>query len=1520
MKKARRWKGLFFVMMLGSLIVPNVHAQNRGSYVAGINYPAGPATVPSNTYFLSGGISPVQILPGQYTSQPNSFLFSDHTKTGVVVAANCEAGYMPTCPGSAAIVVYMSNGDGTFGTPIISGSNLPPSIRSIAIGDFDGDGILDIAAVEDCLSSQDCSGGTLSILRGDGNGNFALMSQYVINGFVTQANTLAVGDFNGDGKLDLVVGIGCYNGCTNGSISVFPGNGDGTLGSPVSYPTVGNGAVLPVVGDFFGHHNGVLDIVAGSYYALSSTQRSSLTVLQGQGNGSFTELPIAPLAFGQLTGLVAADLNGDGNLDLAATTYGATLEILTGNGNGTFNTPVSYQSSLNNLGTDTTSIVVTDLRSTGEQDLVIGAFLNGNNSVQLFFNDGQANFTGGRTYGLGGWLYAPIVAQDFNGDGKVDIVMASACSENANSGHNSCPEGTLSILLGNGDGTMQGARILNQNPTAGQSNSTITADINGDGISDLIQTSFYFSNQDHNQGGVIVSLGIGNGNYGPPTVYPTGLADPFWVAAGDFRGIGKIDLAVASGVGGVAVLLGNGDGSFQPPVTYGSGGSTSLMLGIGDFNGDGKLDVAVMDQLNSIGILIGNGDGTFMPVVVTDTSAGVTASDSIAIGDFDGDGKSDVALLAQSSTPDSAGLYDGVVKVFISNGDGHLSQMGISYDSGGRGNSGSLAVGDVYGHGNLDIVTTNPCQLFDSSCAWGSLGVLQGNGHGMFQSGPLQTVPDGTFYSLSLADINGDGILDAIATNLTGVAVFSGNGDGSFQTPTVYAGVGTGTENISLGLADLNIVQPGISNGLTAILVNKAGTYIVTKPSANPASGSQTVQLTTTVSPSYLTSLTPTGSISYIDGGTNLGSAPLVGGTASFNLTSLPQGVHTITAFYSGDSNFNSHYGTPTLQVMTASLQSTQTITFALGTSTVTFGISPITLSATASSGLAVAFSVISGPGTVSGNTLTVTGAGNIVIEADQAGNSGYSAAAPVQQTLTVSQASPTVSFIGAPGTAGYLSTFVVTATTNATSVATVTAAGACSIVGNTVNMISGTGVCNLSANWAADSNYLASSATQNTIATKIAPTIAFTGAPATAGYNSSFTVSATTNASTTPTIAASGSCSVVGATVTISAPSGTCSLSATWAADNNYLAASAAQSTVATKATPTINWTAPAAIIYGTALSGTQLDAKATYNGATIAGTIVYTPAKGVVLTVGTQTLSVTFTPTKTADYSSASASVTLQVSQATPKITWTKPAAITYGTELSSTQLDATASVPGTLVYSPSTGTLLNAGAQTLSVTFTPTDSIDYAAASKSVTLTVDKAATATSITEVPSSSLLGQLVTFSAVVTSPSRLIPTGTVTFKQGATVLGSASLDTTGLATLATSALIVGDRNITAGYGASTDFGASSSTGVTETVSKLPTSTTVNSSSDPATFGTSVMFTATVALAAGTSTSFAGFPTGSVSFYDGAKKLGVGALSGTGVATFSITTLTRGSHTITAVYVGDGNFITSTSAALVQAVN
>ena len=154
-------------------------------------------------------------------------------------------------------------------------------------------------------------------------------------------------------------------------------------------------------------------------------------------------------------------------------------------------------------------------------------------------------------------------------------------------------------------------------------------------------------------------------------------------------------------------------------------------------------------------------------------------------------------------------------------------------------------------------------------------------------------------------------------------------------------------------------------------------------------------------------------------------------------------------------------------------------------------------------------------------------------------------------------------------------------------------------------------------------------------------------------------------------------------------------------------------------QATPTVTWSTPAAITYGTALSITQLDA-----AASVPGSFVYTPAAVTVLTAGTQTLSVTFTPTDTTDYTTATQSVQLTVEQATPTITWATPAAINYGTALSITQLDATASVPGSFVYTPVAGTVLTAGTQTLSVTFTPTDTTDYTTATQSVQLIVEQA----------------------------------------------------------------------------------------------------------------------------------------------------------------------------------------------------
>ncbi len=147
------------------------------------------------------------------------------------------------------------------------------------------------------------------------------------------------------------------------------------------------------------------------------------------------------------------------------------------------------------------------------------------------------------------------------------------------------------------------------------------------------------------------------------------------------------------------------------------------------------------------------------------------------------------------------------------------------------------------------------------------------------------------------------------------------------------------------------------------------------------------------------------------------------------------------------------------------------------------------------------------------------------------------------------------------------------------------------------------------------------------------------------------------------------------------------------------------------------IVWAAPTAITYGTPLSGTQLNATSV-----TPGSFAYSPAAGTVLTAGSQTLSVTFTPTNSANYAPATKTVTLTVNQALSTISWATPAPITFGTALSSTQLNATASVPGTFTYSPQAGTIPPAGNNTLSVQFTPTDSVDYLTATASVTLVVN------------------------------------------------------------------------------------------------------------------------------------------------------------------------------------------------------
>jgi hypothetical protein len=170
---------------------------------------------------------------------------------------------------------------------------------------------------------------------------------------------------------------------------------------------------------------------------------------------------------------------------------------------------------------------------------------------------------------------------------------------------------------------------------------------------------------------------------------------------------------------------------------------------------------------------------------------------------------------------------------------------------------------------------------------------------------------------------------------------------------------------------------------------------------------------------------------------------------------------------------------------------------------------------------------------------------------------------------------------------------------------------------------------------------------------------------------------------------------------------------------DNPSITGSAIESVTAGKTTPTITWPTPAPITYGTALSATQLNATSS-----VAGTFVYSPAAGAILSAGPQTLRVTFAPTDTTNYTTASGSVTLQVNQATPAITWATPASITYGTALSAAQLNATSNVAGNFVYVPASGAILSAGLQSLKANFTPTDATNYLPVSKSVALQVNQA----------------------------------------------------------------------------------------------------------------------------------------------------------------------------------------------------
>jgi hypothetical protein len=456
--------------------------------------------------------------------------------------------------------------------------------------------------------------------------------------------------------------------------------------------------------------------------------------------------------------------------------------------------------------------------------------------------------------------------------------------------------------------------------------SVAIGDLNGDGHPDLVVADVYLFGDDT----VSVLLGNGDGTYQSPVAYTTGSHDATSVAIGDVNGDGRPDLVVASYCqtpmncpnGGVSVLLGNGDGTFQAPASYSSGGYQATSVAIGDVNGDGKLDLVVanacqtVDQegyctgpIFAVSVLLGNGDGTFQSPVSYMVYAPTPSA--VVIGDVNGDGKLDLVVASYCQTEINCG--NGGVSVLLGNGDGTF-QSPTSYSSGGY-EATSVAIGDVNGDGYPDVVVGNSCP----NCGDG-VSALLGNGDGTFQAPVTYSVCDGVD-SVKVGDVNGDGHPDLVVTNYPNicgqgkkdaVSVLLGNGDGTFQSPVSF-GAG-GYPAYSVAIADLNsdgkldvvaangCAGSGCRAGSIGVLLNNftAKTTTNLQSSPNPSQVSQPVTFTAAVKSK---SSVPDGSsVTFYNGATEIGTGTTTNGVASLTTSFSTAGKYTVEASYSGDA------------------------------------------------------------------------------------------------------------------------------------------------------------------------------------------------------------------------------------------------------------------------------------------------------------------------------------------------------------------------------------------------------------------------------------------------------------------------------------------------------------------------------------------------------------------------------------------------------------------------------------------
>ena len=551
--------------------------------------------------------------------------------------------------------------------------------------DLNGDGYLDIATF---VFNSSPAVPQVAVFLNKGATSPGVFASPKLYALPSSASGVTAGDFNGDGKQDLVTTIqsGIPGESGYSGFSILYGNGDGTL------QAANTQSISPfynfTTGDFNG--DGVTDL-AFLLVANPNSLFTSVQILLGSPSGTFSQgaalpLVVTPGLFSLPFGTMAAvPLTSDGNLDLVVTTN--VLNVFRGDGKGGFTPTGSYTVTGNPL-------LFADVNGDGKQDLIAS-------SLETFIFPGN----GDGTFQAPPGAPASGSVADVNNDGIADMIFFLPLVENS-----------FGTALGRGDGTFA---ILDQTTSlpapAGGYYYLVPGDFNADGKIDTVAI-------DPGSGGSLAPgcaapanaqllsyLGSGDGRFqAKGTALALGVRHAGQGVTGDFNSDGKLDLLVPYGVTcqpGLLFVPGNGDGTFGAPIDLNASQNTLAGLLVADLNNDKKLDF-----IWGAAVFLGNGDGTFkqIPLTVPANPAGVIAA--VAIADLNGDGIPDVV-----SGPDTT--------IYAGKGDGTFETTPFySVPTGPYSFAQFAALGDVNGDGNPDLLIAHVA----------SLGVFLGDGHGNF--------------------------------------------------------------------------------------------------------------------------------------------------------------------------------------------------------------------------------------------------------------------------------------------------------------------------------------------------------------------------------------------------------------------------------------------------------------------------------------------------------------------------------------------------------------------------------------------------------------------------------------------------------------------------------------------------------------------------------------------------------------------------------------------------------------------